>query len=412
MTLGERILELHREGKSDREIGELVGKSKDQVFRIRKKVADGVPVSEVSPPRLDVDPDNPETATLTGGDSIKSLDELLERSKVNLSEWTVERHVCNAWTLADGSQAYQVKAFLKRIAGVATLMEAWHDWLADVESKGPRYKLKGPKNTRQNLLEIAIQDLHIGKLAWKEDTGNTYDTKIAVAAGEYAINDLADQARGYPVERILFLLGNDFYHYDNLTGTTTAGTPQDRDSRFAKMFLAGQKLATSQIEQLAEIAPVDVMVVPGNHARIAEWNLGQVVDAWFRNDERVTVNNSPKPRKYYEYGQTLLGFAHGDEEPHGKLPLIMAQEAPEMWSRTRYREIHLGHLHTSRRTDAKPVDGVNGVRVRILQSLSGTDKWHKDKGYVGEVGCAEAFVWNYDRGLRANLFSNRLVEAA
>lgn len=412
MTLGERVLELHREGKSDREIGAIVGKSRDAVFRLRKKLASGVPASEVSPDRIQVDPDNPDLATIES-DSIKTLEELLQTAKVDQSVWAVERHVVNAWTLANGEQAYQVKAWLKRIAGAATVMEAWHLWLEDIESRGPKSeRTYDPLDEDACLLEIAIQDLHIGKLAWRGDTGNNYDSKIAVQAAEYAIDDLVNQARGYELERILFLLGNDFFHYDNLAGTTSAGTPQDRDSRFAKMFLAGQQLATSAIERLAEIAPVDVMVIPGNHARIAEWNLGQVVEAWFRNDKRVRVNNSPLPRKYYRYGKVLLGFAHGDSEPHGKLPLTMAQEAPEMWSRTRYREVHLGHLHTSKATDAKPVDGVNGVRVRILQSLSGTDKWHKDKAYIGEVGCAEAFVWHRERGLRANLFSNRLEEAA
>jgi hypothetical protein len=305
---------------------------------------------------------------------------------------------------------FQVKAWLKRIEGAASVTEVWEEMLSDIESRSARKPRPVVRKGRErNLLEIAIQDLHIGKLAWIEETDNNYDTRLAVEAAEFAIDDLLAQSRGYPLERILFLLGNDFFHYDNLSGTTSAGTPQDRDSRFAKMFLAGQRLATTSIEMLANVAPVDVMVVPGNHARIAEWNLGQVVGAWFRNDARVTVNNAPKPRKYYEYGKTLLGFAHGDEEPHTKLPLIMAQEAADKWARTRYREIHLGHLHTSQVRESKPVDGVNGVRVRILQSLSGTDKWHKDKGYIGEPGCAEAFVWSHERGLRANLFSNSVV---
>jgi hypothetical protein len=372
-------------------------------------------------PGLTRDAKRPDRATIEApdGNSIRTLDDLLAYAKVDLTVWAVERFVVNKWAVGmkgpDGkvvtSPLFQVKAWLKRIEGAASVTEVWQEMLSDIAGKSrPQKKVpRTQKGNARNLLEIAVQDLHIGKLAWMEETGNDYDTKIAVDAGEAAITDLLDQARAYPLERILFLLGNDFFHYDNLAGTTTAGTAQDRDSRFAKMFLAGQRLATSSIERLAEVAPVEVMVIPGNHARIAEWNLGQVVDAWFRNDKRVTVHNSPSPRKYYDYGQTLLGFCHGDTEPHSKLPTIMPVEEPRRWSKTRYREWHLGHMHTSKRIDSKPVDGVNGVRVRILQSLSGTDKWHKDQGYVGEPGCAEAFVWNYERGLRANLFSNRVV---
>jgi hypothetical protein len=57
--------------------------------------------------------------------------------------------------------------------------------------------------------------------------------------------------------------------------------------------------------------------------------------------------------------------------------------------------------------DTTPVNSTNGVRVRVLQSLSGTDNWHSRQGYVGECGAAEAFIWSKTRGLRANLVSNR-----
>jgi hypothetical protein len=307
-----------------------------------------------------------------------------------------------------------VKAWLVKIEGVETVQQLWDDAIADIRSKSVvkhhlTTRRTGPES---HLFELTLPDLHIGKLAWAEETGDNYDSKIAVDRAKSAVSDLIEQARSYPIERSLFLFGNDFLHYDNLIGTTTAGTPQDRDSRYHKMVRTGRQLATWVVDELSALGPVQVMVMPGNHDRATTWNLGEMLDAWYHNDERVTVDNAPLPRKYHRYGTTMLGFAHGDETPLAKLPLIMPVEKPEMWARTRYREWHVAHFHTSKVSQSTPVNSVNGVRVRILQSLSGTDNWHSHMGYVGELGAAEGFIWHKERGLRANLVSNRSEERA
>jgi len=219
-----------------------------------------------------------------------------------------------------------------------------------------------------------------------------------------AVDDLLVQAKSYVLDKIVLPWGNDFFHYDTLSGTTTSGTPLDRDSRFQKMFRKGRAIASRTIRKCAEVAPVDVVIVPGNHDEITSFLLGEVLAAEFEGDARVTVDNSPRMRKYVKYGKNLIGFTHGKEEPHKKLPLIMAQEVPQMWAETVFREMHTGHFHTSKVSDSVPVNSYNGVRVRTLQSLSGTDAWHAKMGYIGETGGAEAFVWSHSKGLRANLF--------
>ena len=290
--------------------------------------------------------------------------------------------------------------------------------LADIREEasqrpsGPKPRVRWVPEDDRHMLEACLFDLHVGKLAWAEETGSNYDSKIAVERGRDALSDLLAQARAYTLERILLPLGNDFFHYDTLTGLTTAGTPQDRDSRYQKMFRMGRRLASAMIRECAAVAPVEVLIVVGNHDSITSFHMGEVIEAEFASDPRVVIDNSPRLRKYTRYGSTLLGFTHGKDEPHAKLPLIMAQEVPDLWAATKYREIHTGHFHTSKRTDAVPVNSHNGVRVRVLQSLSGTDAWHASKGYVGEPGAAEGFVWNYSRGLRANLFSHPRQEAA
>jgi hypothetical protein len=270
----------------------------------------------------------------------------------------------------------------------------------------PKPRIKWVPDSERHMLEIDVTDAHIGKLAWAEETGSSYDLKISVERVEDAVSDLLVQASVYPLERILLPWGNDFFHYDTVTGLTTMGTPQDRDSRYQKMFRTGRQLASRVVRQCASIAPVELVIIPGNHDEVLSFLLGEVLEAEFQDDPRVTVDNRPMLRKYVAYGRNLLGFTHGKDEPHAKLPLIMAQEVPDLWAGALHKEIHLGHLHTSKRTDATPITSANGVRVRILRSLSGTDAWHARKGYVGEVPGCEGFVWSKTKGLRANLFFN------
>lgn len=413
MTVGERVMALHADGLGDTEIGTQVGLSRHAVLRLRRKIAAGTPASEVTPAITTTTTDDTATIESKASSTITTLDALLDAAKVDRSVWAVERHVCNAWTLADGAQACQVKAWLVKIAGVETARQIMADALNDLRAHSPVVGAIRPSvGTDGHLFELTLPDLHIGKLCWADETGDNYDSKIAVERAQRAVIDLIAQAQAYPVERCLFLFGNDFLHYDNIIGTTTNGTPQDRDSRYHKMVRTGRQLAVWIIDRLAAIAPTTVMVMPGNHDRATTWSLGETLSAWYHNDARVTIDNEPAPRKYHRYGVTMLGFTHGDEVSHAKLPTIMPVEKPEMWARTRYREWHVGHYHTSKVRDTTPVNSTNGVRVRVLQSLSGTDAWHSRQGYVGEGGAAEGFIWSKTRGLRANLIANRAAERA
>jgi hypothetical protein len=149
-----------------------------------------------------------------------------------------------------------------------------------------------------------------------------------------------------------------------------------------------------QIDKLREIAPVEVLVVPGNHDETRTLFLGDAVQCWYRNDKHVEVRNEPKQRKYVRHGNTLLGFTHGDDEKHGDLESIMIRECAEFFGECTWREWHLGHYHKRKITKYVAGDTHGGTMVRIIPSLSATDKWHYDNGYVKGPKGAEAFVWS------------------
>jgi hypothetical protein len=255
------------------------------------------------------------------------------------------------------------------------------------------------------LLELSIPDLHIGKMSWDKESGEDYDIEIATKRFKDAVEVLVSRVNPTTVERILLPLGNDLLNVDNKMNTTTAGTPQSSDSRFGKIFRTVRSLMVETIDKLSAIAPVDVLIVPGNHDEATMFTLGELLDAWYRESKRVKIFNSPKLRKYYQYGQNAIMFTHGDKEKHSELGLIMAHEEPKLWGVTKYREVHLGHLHKSKSIQYTTGDEFPGFKIRILPSLCSADAWHYAQGYLS-AKAAKAFVWQKDQGLIAEYTYN------
>jgi hypothetical protein len=339
---------------------------------------------------------------------VRTLDELLAKAEVDQTIWEVDRHVINQWEMGAKNEAgeivtkplYQIKAWLRRNKARADMHAIAESLLARIAAASPVRAAPAyvrPQRDR-HMLEVCIMDLHMGKLSWHEETGEDYDLTIAERLAENVVEDLLQKAAGFPLEQIVMPIGNDLVQVDNGENATTAGTRQDTDSRYAKIFERTERLLVWMLDRLAEVAPVQGVVVPGNHDRITAFTLGRVLNARYHRDARVEIDCTPKLRKYIRYGCNLIGYTHGNEEKHADLPLIMAQECPQDWAATRHREFHVGHLHKAKETRYTAGDSFNGVRVKIIPSLTSSDFWHYAKGYVHERKAAEAYVWSHDAG--------------
>lgn len=357
---------------------------------------------------------------------IKTLDDLLKETKVDLNIWKVTKEIVNKWDVTamvngypETIENFQVKAFLERDAKTIRERQIGELFIDMVKNYTPPVVNVKSRDfftfKENNLLEISIFDLHIGKLAWGGETFENYDTKIARSRFLYSIETLLKHASGFQFSKILFPVGNDFFNSDTLENTTTKGTQQDEDLRWQKTFDVGIRLLVDGINVLKKMGvPIEVMVIPGNHDFQRSYYMGSVLGAWFNNDTQVTINNHASPRKYFRFGKVLLGFTHGSEEKEASLPMIMANdiEAKPHWSDTTFHEWHLGHIHRKRNIKFTVLEKDRtlnedlGVTVRYLSSLTGTEEWHHKKGFIGAVKAADAFVWNDELGLVAHLNSN------
>jgi hypothetical protein len=361
--------------------------------------------------------------------SIHTVDEALKETKVDLAIWEVERFVVNKWdvgakvreqdlTWENGTMngyakrenkfivqpLWQVKIWLRRKVK-KPVQDAIEALMLRADKHSPVY-CKYSDITRvkdAHLLEVSIFDVHLGKLAWSPETGTDYDLKIAQKLYFEAMEDLISKSKGFPINRILFPIGQDFFHLDNAKNMTVNDTPLDVDSRYYKIFETGVIACVKAIDYLMNIAPVDVVWVPGNHDRTTSYQLVRELKSWYRLTKRVNVDIEPKMRKYYRYGSNLIGFTHGNEERKDTLPSIMATECPNGWVSAITREWHIGHKHKSNLVEFE-VDGAP-VGIRVLPSISGTDSWHYRKGFANQLRAASAFLYSYNRGYTGYLLS-------
>lgn len=336
---------------------------------------------------------------------IRTLEDLLKFAEVDPDVWQAERLVVNKWDMgykdSDGvaqtKMLYQIKAQLKRCRVIERTKEIVAQLLSEFAKKSPVVKAAPKPNKSGVLMEISICDLHLGKLCWAPEAGEHYDVRIAESGFNEAVSALLDRAHGFKVEKFLLPIGNDFFNVDGKDNQTTAGTPQREDGRWQRSFVIGRKMMTDAINRLREIAPVDVVMVSGNHDTERVFYLGEALQGWFSRTAGVNVDNSPRMRKYYSWGKNLIGFTHGNEERHRDLPLIMATEMPKEWAATKFREFHLGHWHHKKDIHFQPTAEYQGIRVRMLPSLCPADDWHRLKGYEG-LRAAESFLWDSAQG--------------
>ena len=334
----------------------------------------------------------------------QSIEEALAEAGVDLSLWEVQKYEVSSWEMGAKIDGEIVTQPLSAVRVQLTPRPALHEIAAFKAELLDGLKALGQEvyappervsveDKSARLVLVALADLHIGKLAWHEETGQNYDSDIAVAIGRYAYRELLSRVAHTPIDEVVLLMGNDLMHVDNGKNTTNAGTPMDADTRWQRSFRLARDLAIWAVAQYRTLGRVRVVIVPGNHDRERVFYLGEVLQAFFHHDKDVVVQQALATRQYYHWRKVLLGFTHGNKEKLKDLPLLMAAEQPQAWAKARYREWFVGHYHAKGEV-VRNIQEAMGVRVRILPSLSATDAWHYEQGYVGNLRAAEAYIYH------------------
>lgn len=330
-------------------------------------------------------------------DDLKNPESLLKAHGFDVREWelvSAKNNAWNAYSKQDGiKELYSSRIVIKPRTEISLQeIKEFYNELLDTYS-APIVKKYESKNDGL-MLEVPIMDLHLGKLSSSDIVAEEYNSQIARECFNKIIDTCIAKCENTKIEKIIFPIGNDFFHIDNVNSTTTSGTPQDTDMKHQTLFKTGVLMLIDGITKLSNElkAPIEVFCVQGNHDFMTSYHALMALWCYFNGNENVVVDTSTSPRKYIHFGKVLVGFAHGDKEKK-RIEKIMQVEAAQEWGNSFYREIHLGHLHSEQVTE----DG--GVIIRNLPSVTGTDAWHHNSGFVGSIRKCTCFLWDKNNGL-------------
>jgi hypothetical protein len=279
--------------------------------------------------------------------------------------------------------------------------EMFREVIEDLKKYSP--KIAAPKyysrkeGEERYCLVIDPADIHVGKLAVKEETGSEYNTSVAIERAIEGVEGILDKSKGWKIDQIVFIAGNDILHTDNPKRTTTSGTPQDTHGMWYQNFLAAKDLYVRIMEILVGVAPVHFVFNPSNHDYASGFFLSNVIQAYFRRCHAITFDTTMAHRKYYKYHSNLIGSTHGDGAKSTDLGKLMAYEAKKDWADTDHHYVYTHHVHHKMAKDDI------GITIESLRSPSGTDSWHARNGYTGAPKAVEGFVHCKKNGQVARL---------
>ena len=265
-----------------------------------------------------------------------------------------------------------------------------------------KYSFKYPKFKREKIkdghcLVFDAADIHLGKICSSFETGETYNSQIAVKRVREGLAGIIQKSKGWDIDKVIFVAGNDILHVDNAKSTTTGGTAQDTDQMWYDNFIMAKKLLVEIVETLLTLADVEVVYNPSNHDFTHGFMLLDSVSSWFHNCEQVTFDNDMRHRKYTKYGKNIIGTTHMDGAKVDKLHSLMAEEASHLWHECKHRYIYGHHIHHKTSKD------IFSVCIETLRSPSGTDGWHHRNGFQHAPKAVEGFIHNKNHGQVARL---------
>jgi hypothetical protein len=293
---------------------------------------------------------------------------------------------------------YKGKQFSIFVKGQEVTYEQLKDDIVkEMQEHSPKYKpIEYAVSNDGHLLVIDPADIHLNKLCSAFETSDECDHDIIYQRVKEGVRGIVEKANGFHIERILFVAGNDILHTDTPKNTTTAGTHQDVSLMWYDAFVLARKLLVECLEMLVTVAPIHFMYNPSNHDYQNGFFLAQTIEAWFSKSVNITFDVDMRHRKYFTYGENLIGSTHGDGAKDADLALLMAHEAPD-WTLCKHRYYYTHHIHHKKSKDYM------SVCVESLRSPSGTDSWHSKNGYQHAPKAVEGFIHHKKYGQIARL---------
>lgn len=235
-----------------------------------------------------------------------------------------------------------------------------------------------PTHCVDSLLSLyALTDLHLGALAWNEETGGgDWDLDIAEKLIDdwfAAAIDLAPSSG----TAILAQLG-DLLHWDGFESVTpTNRHVLDGDSRFDKMVRVAIRVVRKIVRALlSKHERVHIIMADANHDPASEAWLRGFMAAHYEDEPRVTVDSSAGTYYVYKHGDVSLFFHHGHRRKIGNVDSVFAGKYREIYGNTKFSYAHIGHLHSDE------LKSTNLMKVERHETLAAPDAYAANGGWL------------------------------
>lgn len=251
---------------------------------------------------------------------------------------------------------------------------------------------------------VPIFDIHVGKLAFRDKYLNI-DEFIEDCTDSF--DRLYNKLKKFNIEELIIPVGSDFFHVDNMHQSTTKGTLQNNNMGIntIDMFLSGMELSYRMNDTLVgmDVDKIKFMTISGNHDYLLSISLGEILKQRYGQMDNVEVEVDKWIRRYYKYGNSLIGLTHGDELPMSKnnkrsmmLNKFMLKEARDYGIRISDIDNYYyfsGHQHKFDISDGE------GVMDIVVPSLAKADFWHHQQGYDYKEAKVASYIFDKAEGL-------------
>jgi hypothetical protein len=217
---------------------------------------------------------------------------------------------------------------------------------AMAEEIQPEPRRPKPKATSTDLLNCyVVTDYHLGMMAWHEETGADWDSRIAEDLLVNWFRQAIEQAPAAE-QAVLCQLG-DFLHHDGLESITpSSGHILDADTRFQKIVRVAIRALRRVIRlMLDKHEHVHIIMAEGNHDLASSVWLREWFRALYEDEPRITVDDSADPYYCVEWGETSLFFHHGHKKKLANVDDVFVAKFRDVFGRTSHSYGHTGHLH-------------------------------------------------------------------
>lgn len=274
-------------------------------------------------------------------------------------------------------------------------LEAFKEMITDLAASIAPLPATAPAidATIEELATLYISnDIHFGALMWKAESGTDWDLPIAVStcksAYDYLFASTPNSAMG-----IIADLG-DLLEVDSFKNLTPqSGNPLAVDGRYPKILRAAYEMLIYAIQKaLQKHAVVKFVNIAGNHDITTGHAIREIIRAAFLNNPRVMIDDSPAAIKYFQHGETLIQFAHGDGLKMRDAGEVMAHDCQDIFSSTTHRYAHFGHTHKDAVYDGRL------CRSESHRNLAPLNDWAAHKGFRRQLGTMKAITYHSTKG--------------